>query len=64
MSLGATTFLSKLRSDIDGDLRPQVDVIVDRLMRVTEKDLNQRLTSSKHCVYGNRKHLEGALLSW
>jgi len=62
VSLGAVTFLSKLRSDIDGNLKSQIDVIVDRLLHVTDKDLTQASAGPRQCIYGDKRNAVGKQL--
>uniref|UniRef100_H2YG82 Rotatin N-terminal domain-containing protein n=1 Tax=Ciona savignyi TaxID=51511 RepID=H2YG82_CIOSA len=61
VSIGGVSFLTRLRSDIDSNLRPQIDVVVDRLLHVTDLDLRRANTADRRCVYG-RSNKETALV--
>uniref|UniRef100_H2YG83 Rotatin N-terminal domain-containing protein n=1 Tax=Ciona savignyi TaxID=51511 RepID=H2YG83_CIOSA len=47
VSIGGVSFLTRLRSDIDSNLRPQIDVVVDRLLHVTDLDLRRANTADR-----------------
>ncbi|CAK8690926.1 unnamed protein product [Clavelina lepadiformis] len=52
VSIGGLQFLSRVRIDIDTNLRPQVDVVLDRLLHVADRDLLQASSAPKRCIYG------------
>nr|CAB3265825.1 rotatin-like [Phallusia mammillata] len=62
VSIGAVTFLSQLRSNIDSDLRPQIDVVIDRMLHVTNRD-QVHGKADRRCVYGksNKQTVEPTL---
>ncbi|XP_078487369.1 rotatin-like [Ciona intestinalis] len=58
-AIGGLTFLSRLRPNLDPDTKPQCDVIIDRLLHVSEKDLSKASNENRRCVYGRNDQGKG-----